>query len=279
MNIIKLYVFSFLLLFLSCNTVSDKVKVEIDSPVLPVLVGKEYNPVQKIRLINNNTNEINEDYLLKRVVFSLKGTTDINDIEEVALFKAGVNENFETDQQFGMSTLVSEEIAFNDSFQVTEDTLSFWVAVRLKEEVDLSHRVKVTCKEVDIDDGKLHLTGADTNSLRVGVAVRQHNQDNVHTSRIPGLATSNDGTLMAIYDARYESARDLQGHMDIAMNRSFDGGRTWEPMQIVLDMNEWGSMPEKYNGVSDACILVDGFINGTPWGHSPDMTLKKLLSF
>ncbi len=28
-------------------------------------------------------------------------------------------------------------------------------------------------------------------------------------------------------------------------------------MQVVLDMGEWGGMPEKYNGVSDACILVD----------------------
>jgi sialidase-1 len=28
-------------------------------------------------------------------------------------------------------------------------------------------------------------------------------------------------------------------------------------MQIVLDMKEWGNLPEKYNGVSDACILTD----------------------
>ena len=41
------------------------------------------------------------------------------------------------------------------------------------------------------------------------------------------------------------------------MNRSFDGGETWQPMQIVLDMKQWGGLPEKYNGVSDACVLVD----------------------
>ncbi|MGL5895216.1 MAG: sialidase family protein, partial [Bacteroidales bacterium] len=65
------------------------------------------------------------------------------------------------------------------------------------------------------------------------------------------------GTLIAVYDARYTSSRDLQGHMDIAINRSFDGGVNWEPMQVVLDMKQWGGLPEKYNGVSDACILVD----------------------
>ncbi|ULT41198.1 glycoside hydrolase [Niabella defluvii] len=37
-------------------------------------------------------------------------------------------------------------------------------------------------------------------------------QDNVHTSRIPGLATALNGDLLAIYDARYDSRRDLQGY-------------------------------------------------------------------
>ena len=63
--------------------------------------------------------------------------------------------------------------------------------------------------------------------------------------------------MLAIYDARYESPRDLQGHMDICLNRSIDGGQTWQPMQVVLDMKDWGGLPEKYNGVSDANILVD----------------------
>ena len=49
----------------------------------------------------------------------------------------------------------------------------------------------------------------------------------------------------------------MQGNIDIALNRSNDGGVTWEPTQIVLDMKEWGGLPEKFNGVSDACILVD----------------------
>ena len=49
------------------------------------------------------------------------------------------------------------------------------------------------------------------------------------------------------------------GDIDIAINRSEDGGRTWQPMQTVLDMKEWGGLPQKYNGVSDGCILSDDF--------------------
>lgn len=244
--------FSVTLLLVSCGY-SDTLKVEIDSPVLPVLTGKAHNPVQKIHLIRESPG----DYMLEKVVLSLKGTTDLNDIERISLFKSDSKGNFSTDTKIGEAQLPASTVTFKDDFAVIEDTLIFWVSVTLKENIDLAHRIKVQCKDISTDIGKLRVPAADTQSLRVGVAVRQHMQDGVHTSRIPGLETSKKGTLLAIYDARYESARDLQGHMDVAMNRSFDGGRTWEPMQIVLDMNEWGNMPEKYNGVSDACILVD----------------------
>ena len=55
----------------------------------------------------------------------------------------------------------------------------------------------------------------------------------------------------------YDLTRDLQGNIDIALHRSFDKGLTWQPIQTVLDMGEWGGLPQKFNGVSDACILVD----------------------
>lgn len=92
---------------------------------------------------------------------------------------------------------------------------------------------------------------------RPRTAVRTAGQDSVHTSRIPGLATTPKGTLLAIYDARYDSSRDLQGRMTIGLSRSTDRGKIWEPMRTVLDMGTWGGLPAKYNGVSDACILVD----------------------
>src|SRR5690606_10169219 len=133
-----------------------------------------------------------------------------------------------------------------------------WVCYTLRDDAAILGRIGTACKRVSFN----HATVAPTwkgspIKQRIGVALRQHGQDGVHTSRIPGLATTNKGTLLAIFDARYESARDLQGHMDIGLHRSEDGGQTWEPLQIAMDMGEWGGLPEKFNGVSDACILVD----------------------
>ncbi len=240
-------------LVLSCTGYTDEISTRIENPVLPVLTGKDANPVLKIEIIRQQPG----DYLLQKVVISLEGTTDLNDIERVSLFKFDSEGRFVTDNLISEVQSPASIVTFKDNFNVTEDTLAFWVSVTLKESIDLTHRIKVQCKSITTDIGKVPVPSVDRQSFRVGVAVRQHMQDDVHTSRIPGLATSLKGTLLAIYDARYESARDLQGHMDIGLNRSTDGGRTWEPMQIVLDMNEWGGLPEKYNGVSDACILVD----------------------
>ena len=251
-----LFSFSLIMLIISCGY-QNRVSVEIDSPTLPVLTRKEYNALQKIRLIRDNTGLEGKEYIIEGVILSLEGTTDIRDIENVMLFKAGENDQFETCNPVGEVRPTTDRITFFPHLSVTEDTLTLWVSVLLKESTDLTHRIGIQCEKIITDKGTLHIPGSEVKSLRTGVALRQQGQDGVHTSRIPGLATSKKGTLMAIYDARYESARDLQGHMDIALNRSFDGGRTWEPMQVVLDRKEWGGMPEKYNGVSDACILVD----------------------
>jgi len=89
------------------------------------------------------------------------------------------------------------------------------------------------------------------------IVVRRSGLDGVSTYRIPGLATTTDGTLIAVYDVRHDSHKDLQGNIDIGISRSLDKGKSWLPMQIILDRGTWGGLPEKYNGISDACILVD----------------------
>jgi len=224
------------LLFTACDGYTDRVAVVCEQPVLPVLTLKEANPVLKITLTGA------EPFYIKSFKPSFDGTTDVADIEDVMLYygdNKGLTRPFEDDSLF-------------------RDTATLWLAVKLKDSIDLLHRVNVTCSEIITSLGKIDMSAVPTfDGLRVGVALRRHNQDGVHTSRIPGLTTSKNGTLLAIYDARHDMARDLQGDIDIALNRSTDGGRTWLPMQIALDMKEWGGLPQKYNGVSDACILSD----------------------
>ena len=101
--------------------------------------------------------------------------------------------------------------------------------------------------------------------------VRNAGDDGVAAYRIPGLVTTPKGTLIAVYDVRYANSYDLQADIDVGMSRSTDGGRTWEPMRLVLDMGEWGGRPQAENGVGDPSVLADPntgriYVLGT-WTH------------
>ena len=87
--------------------------------------------------------------------------------------------------------------------------------------------------------------------------IHKQGQFGCHTFRIPALVATNKGTLLAVYDMRYNSRRDLQGHMDIGLSRSTDGGETWARPVPIMDMKKFGGLPEDQNGCSDPNILVD----------------------
>lgn len=243
-----------ILLLLSGRLYAGEISVKIQQPLLPVVTNKTANPVIRIDLIAGKTGS----YSLEKVRLSLGGDRVLDDVESVSLYKAVPNGMIDTTSLLCGPVPAATSLSFDREFKIEEDTFSCWISVKLKETADIRDFIQVKCTEIVTDRGRIAIPEeAVPKALRLGVAVRRHQQDGVHTSRIPGLATTKNGTLLAIYDARWESARDLQGNIDIALNRSTDGGRTWNPMQIILDRKEWGGLPEKYNGVSDPCVLVD----------------------
>ena len=122
---------------------------------------------------------------------------------------------------------------------------------------DLSSAWKVDVRKVLIDGKPEAFTEAGSPVKRTGIKVRQHGDDGVYAYRIPGLVTTTKGTLISVYDVRYFSSLDLQNDIDIGVSRSTDGGRSWEKMQIVMDMGCYGGLPEAQNGVGDPAVLVD----------------------
>ncbi|TDC50326.1 hypothetical protein E1212_15365 [Jiangella ureilytica] len=59
-------------------------------------------------------------------------------------------------------------------------------------------------------------------------------QDGYHTFRIPAVVQAADGTLLAFAEGRLDSPGD-DGDIDLVLKRSSDGGRTWGPLQVVVD--------------------------------------------
>ena len=72
-------------------------------------------------------------------------------------------------------------------------------------------------------------------------------------------ATGNPGRITCC-GAQGESQQqfpDEAPDIDIGLSRSTDGGRSWEPQRVIMDMGEWGDLPAEENGVSDPGIVVD----------------------
>ena len=147
-------------------------------------------------------------------------------------------------------------------FQLAEGENTVWIAVGLKADADIDTRVGVQLREVSLSNGQTIELDAPQSLQRLGVAVRKGGDDGVHTYRIPGLATTNQGTLIGVYDVRRRGGGDLPGDIDVGMSRSTDGGRTWEPMKTIMDM---GNDPRwRYDGIGDPAVLVDRN-RGTIW--------------
>jgi sialidase-1 len=146
---------------------------------------------------------------------------------------------------------------------------------------------KITAEVTGVHmDGKSSILTIDQGSVvhRMGIGVRHAGDDGVAAYRIPGLVTSNKGTLLGVYDIRYNNSADLQERVDIGLSRSTDGGQTWEPMRVAMTFGEEGGLPSAQNGVGDPAILVDkktgtiwivaawthGMGNGRAWFNSQD---------
>ena len=222
--------------------------------VVPVLTLKDQNTVLLINLKIKSVSKC----VIKEIKLNFQGTTDLSDIAEIRVSYIGNDSTSLANRQFGDIMEPSSGMTFTDDLNLADQTAFFKVQVHLKDKLDLLHKINVSCESVETDQGTvLNKETAKHKGLRVGIALRQHGDNNVDTYRIPGLTTTANGTLLAVYDVRRRSNRDLQGDIDTGLSRSTDGGNTWEPMKIVLDKGTWGGLPEKFNGVSDPCILVD----------------------
>ena len=66
------------------------------------------------------------------------------------------------------------------------------------------------------------------------VAVFVSGQEGYKIFRIPAIVVSTRGTLLAFCEGRRHGGSDT-GDIDTVLKRSFDGGKTWGPLQVVWD--------------------------------------------
>ena len=163
------------------------------------------------------------------------------------------------------------------TYNTTGDSLYVWVTARTTQNPELLDEFLLKQVKITTDKKTYTLHNIHSKGQRFALTLRKRKQDGIACYRIPGLTTTNKGTLIAIYDNRYNNCKDLQEDINVGMSRSIDGGQTWEPMKEVIDMGEWGGKHNRLNGVGDAAVLVDEQTNTIwvmgLWQHGLDPTM------
>ncbi len=279
----------FYLLFLVLLGYSFDVKasdtVFIHETQIPVLIERQDNVLFYIRL------DAKESKILDEVVLDFSKSTNLADVQAIKLYYGGTealqdqNKNRFAPVEYISShrpgaTLAanpsysikcaevgpSEKVVLRGNYNLFPGVNFFWISLQMKTDASLHTKIVSDLRAVKVDGKEFYCKSISPKAIthRMAVGVRHAGNDGSASFRIPGLVTTNKGTLLGVYDVRYNSSVDLQEYVDVGLSRSTDGGKSWEKMRLPLSFGEYGGLPKAQNGVGDPSILVDTQTN-TVW--------------
>ena len=229
---------------------------------VPLFIGRDNPDVLQVKISVPDTGKT---YQLTTTAFYFEENSSSGILESVSInHSKNGEEQFEPIADSGLQLqATSVKVDATAEIGPGNHTLSF--GFQVKDDAILTESFSVKNIELQFDDGfVLNLETGSEFAYRPANVVRAAGQDNCDTYRIPGIVTTGKGTLIAVYDNRYNNSKDLQEDIDVGMSRSTDGGQTWEPMKVIMDMGEWGGNPERLNGIGDPAVLYD-HTTGTIW--------------
>lgn len=259
----------------------------IKAPQVPILIERNDNVLFYMRMDAKETKTLDE------VTVTFGKDVPLSQIKSVKLYYGGTDASQDRGKkrfapvEYISSNTPGKTLAANPSYSVRKSEVQpkndrtivlkgeqklfpgynfFWVSLEMQPSASLQTKVTadITSVKADGKENPTKLVSDKNIERRMGIGVRHAGDDGSAAFRIPGLVTTNKGTLLGVYDVRYNSSVDLQEHIDIGLSRSTDGGKTWEKMRFPLAFGEYDGLPAAQNGVGDPSILVDTKTN-TVW--------------
>lgn len=288
LNAMKKATALFLLILFLCAVPSLKAAdtIFVRETRIPMLIERQDNVLFYIRM------DAKESQTLNEVVLKFGKDVNLGEVASVKLYYSGTEALQDANKgRFAPVTYISSHtpgktLAANPSYSIKKaEVLNpkneialksnqklfpgvnyFWISLQLKPDASLLSKFTTEIASITVDGKKALVEVVSDRNIehRLGIGVRHAGDDNSAAYRIPGLVTTNKGTLLGVYDVRYNSSVDLQEHVDVGLSRSTDGGKTWEKMRLPLAFGEYDGLPAGQNGVGDPSILVDTKTN-TVW--------------
>lgn len=216
----------------------------------PVLKRLARNPLQLVKI---SVPDANAEASYEKIAGSLNAG-GLKQIEKLEVYLAQGKPVLAEAKKIGELMLRDKDFEIPVSLQLKPGVAYVWITAALKDDADVDGTVQLkTLLFGDVQGKWQQAEGLKPMARRTGIALRQPGDDGVNSYRIPGMVTTDKGTLIAVYDIRYKNSGDLPGNIDVGLSRSRDGGKTWEPMKIIMDMGA----PHENNGVGDPAVLFD----------------------
>lgn len=270
-------------LFLQNLHAQDKVLVY--EPQLPILIERLDNVLFNLRI------DAKENKTLSEVKLFFREVVKLDEIASIKLFYSGTEGagrkgiHYAPNLDYIANRLPGNTLVANPSYSILKSEVAspknqvtfktnqklfpgvnyFWVSLRMKPNASVRSKISAEIVDVKLDGKSVALEQVNKQDAHyLGVGVRHSGDDGVESYRIPGLVTTNAGTLLGVYDVRHNNSADLQEYVEIGLSRSTNGGQTWEKMRIPMSFGEYGGLPKAQNGCGDPAILVDKQ-TGTIW--------------
>ena len=254
-------------------------------PRTPILIDRTDNVLFQLRIPDAKPGDV-----LESVTVEFDRKSDFGPVAELRLFYSGTEAARRQGEHFSPVEYISSHDVWNTrsanpSYSVLQEQTDrigrkvvlhsrqrmtggvnyYWVSVRMKSDTPLPAKLRASVAEAVVNGKNVPVADRTPDVVRrMGYGVRHAGDDHSKAYRIPGLVTTNAGSLIGVYDVRWNSSVDLQERIDIGVSRSTDKGQTWEPMRIAMSFSDTDGLPSGQNGAGDPAVLVDEN-TGTVW--------------
>ncbi|MBE6299612.1 MAG: hypothetical protein E7083_04655 [Bacteroidales bacterium] len=219
---------------------------------------------------------------LSSINVNMEGTTDITDITAIKVYSTGTTELFnpkKTSQYtlLGESNPAEGDIEIPLSGTLPVGTNYLWVTYDISETATEGNLADVSVNSISYSANSTYNVSTPASEgareiLLKRVLIYSPGDYSSKNYRIPAIVTAHDGSLVIATDKRKNNQNDLPDDIDVLINRSTDGGKTWsEPLTIAQGTGYGAGFGDaglartnEENGL--ICVFVGGkgFFGGTP---------------
>ena len=212
----KIKFVSFLLFLAAIFTLSAQNSVFVYEPQIPILIDRTDNVLMYVRLVANDVKTLNT------IDLSFGKEVNLKEIRSVRLFYSGTEADQRKDGVYyapvglisgnsgkglaaepSYSILRDEHknpsgnIRFNANQNLFPGINYFWISIQMKPRTSLFSNISAKVTAITADNKSLDFElKSQSHTRRMGVGVRRGGDDGVAAFRIPGLVTTNAGTLL-----------------------------------------------------------------------------------